>query len=371
MTDQTADLYSTDVNLEELTVEQLVQRLEAMEKNNEQIKRENQLFESHLLRKSKENPRSEEEMQQRMRQLKQRQGDQKPRLSAETKYTIAAEELTSLKENITEGREKSETLLERLKAILEGTDLSIAEIRKEAFDFGRFLSAAENGRIGKYDAEKLSKYMFDKLKQKEQLIDKLQAKNVSLKSAIVKKENQIRTKDDLGEELKFIDFHQLQIENKKHVKDIDDRNEKLLVLKVNSATTVAGLQELKDELQREEKLAAENERKMHAAMTSKIKQMQDIERTEASVQELKNNIKRQEAILVKFKEEKANPLDFVNACNKHLELKKNHKNWRRKIEIAELEGKKAQAILKKHGIPWYDDEDINMDNEPEQVWLCI
>jgi hypothetical protein len=78
-----------------------------------------------------------------------------------------------LKENITEGRDKSETLLERLKAILEGTDLSIAEIRKEAFDFGRFLSAAENGRIGKYDAEKLSKYMFDKLKQKEQLIDKL------------------------------------------------------------------------------------------------------------------------------------------------------------------------------------------------------
>ena len=39
--------------------------------------------------------------------------------------------------------QKSETLLERLKAILEGTDLSIAEIRKEAFDFGRFLSAAE------------------------------------------------------------------------------------------------------------------------------------------------------------------------------------------------------------------------------------
>jgi len=55
-------------------------------------------------------------------------------------------------------------LLERLKAILEGTDLSIAEIRKEGFDFGRFLSAAENGRTGKYDAEKLMKYMEDKFK---------------------------------------------------------------------------------------------------------------------------------------------------------------------------------------------------------------
>jgi hypothetical protein len=124
--------------------------------------------------------------------------------------------------------------------------MSIAEIRKEAFDFGRFLSAAENGRIGKYDAEKLSKYMFDKLKQKEQLIDKLQAKNVSYKASIVKKETQIKHKIEMGEELKFIDFHQLQIENKKHVKDIDDRNNRLLILKVSSANSVGHLQELKD-----------------------------------------------------------------------------------------------------------------------------
>lgn len=75
--------------------------------------------------------------------------------------------MNTLKLNIEECRDKSETLLERLKAILEGTDLSIAEIRKEAFDFGRFLSAAENGRIGKYDADKLSKYIYDKLKQKD------------------------------------------------------------------------------------------------------------------------------------------------------------------------------------------------------------
>ena len=104
------------------------------------------------------------------------------RLTAEQKYEIANTELEMLKQNIEEGREKSETLLERLKAILEGTDLSIAEIRKEAFDFGRFLSAAENGRTGKYDAEKLMKYMEDKFKSKDALIDKLQLKNVSLKT---------------------------------------------------------------------------------------------------------------------------------------------------------------------------------------------
>ena len=137
-----------------------------MEKNNEQIKRENQLFESYILRRQKEDRKTEEEMAQRYKQIKSKYGD-KMQLSAERKYEIASAELQTLKHNIDEGRTKSETLLERLKAILEGTDISIAEIRKEAFDFGRFLSSAENGRIGKYDAEKLTKYIFDNALQKE------------------------------------------------------------------------------------------------------------------------------------------------------------------------------------------------------------
>ncbi len=52
--------------------------------------------------------------------------DRREKLNAEQKYEIANKELETLKYNIEEGREKSETLLERLKAILEGTDLSIA-----------------------------------------------------------------------------------------------------------------------------------------------------------------------------------------------------------------------------------------------------
>jgi hypothetical protein len=110
---------------------------------------------------------SDEDIAERQKKMKQKWADKKPRLTGDQKYEIASTELDTLKANIEEGRDKSETLLERLKAILEGTDLSIAEIRKEAFDFGRFLSAAENGRVGKYDAEKLTKYMYDKLKQKE------------------------------------------------------------------------------------------------------------------------------------------------------------------------------------------------------------
>jgi len=52
----------------------------------------------------------------------------------------------------------------------------------------------------------------------------------------------------MGEDLKFIDFHQLQIENKKFVKDIDDRNKSLLDLKLESTTTVQTLNRIKKSL---------------------------------------------------------------------------------------------------------------------------
>ena len=235
MSQQITDLYS-DIDLESLTVDELVQRLEAMEKNNEQIKRENQLFESYILRSQKEDRKSEEDVQSKYKQIKAKMGD-KWVLSAERKYDIASGELTTLKNNIEEGRTKSETLLERLKAILEGTDISIAEIRKEAFDFGRFLSSAENGRIGKYDAEKLTKYIFDKALQKEAQIEKLTQKNVTLKVAILKAEAQIKQKEEMGDDLKFIDFHQMQIANKKHVKEIEERNRRLIKLKLSAGST--------------------------------------------------------------------------------------------------------------------------------------
>ncbi|MFM7851378.1 MAG: hypothetical protein ACKO96_05520 [Flammeovirgaceae bacterium] len=48
-----------------MSVDELVQKLEQMEKSNEQIKRENQLFESHLIRKSKENAPTDAEMEDR------------------------------------------------------------------------------------------------------------------------------------------------------------------------------------------------------------------------------------------------------------------------------------------------------------------
>lgn len=338
-------------NLQDLKLEELSQRLEAVEKDNEQIKRENQLFQSYILRRTKADHKEideTEDLQKKKQKTRKGQADQPKKLNPEQKYEIANKELETLKFNIEEGREKSETLLERLKAILEGTDLSIAEIRKEAFDFGRFLSAAENGRTGKYDAEKLMKYMDDKFKAKEALIDKLQLKNVSLKTQILKADTQIKHKEEMGDELKFIDFHQLQIENKKHVKDIDERNKKLLALKLNSGKTVQTLNGLKKKLQDALKEQDRIQSEMKIKMQKQEKTVSDIKKTRRVIEKIDINNRQQKGLMEKMRD-MADPFKFVEQKNENRELDNRIKQWERKIEIAEVAAKQARMTIRQHG----------------------
>ena len=90
----------------------------------------------------------------------------------------------------------------------------------------------ENSRTGRIEAERIVKYFEEKLRQKDALIEKYKAKKATLESQIFKTNNQIIKKEEMGDDLKFIDFHQLQIENKKYVKEIDEKNKKLLSLKI-------------------------------------------------------------------------------------------------------------------------------------------
>ena len=51
------------------------------------------------------------------------------------------------------------------------------------------------------------------------MIEKYKNKKQTLATQIVKTNHQIAKKDEMGDELKFIDFHQLQIENRKYLKE--------------------------------------------------------------------------------------------------------------------------------------------------------
>lgn len=159
-----------------------------------------------------------------------------------------------------ESKKRSEKLVDNLRAILEETDLRIAELKKEAYEFKRdIVVGAENMRTGKTVAEKIYRYMEDKLRQKDQVMEKLRLKNATLKAQIAKvgtratttkhsqpgrqavlshpgsgggfgpaagvgvtthgclsvwcvqAEHQLNQKEEMGDILHYIDFHQLQV----------------------------------------------------------------------------------------------------------------------------------------------------------------
>ena len=87
-------------------------------------------------------------------------------------------------------------------------------------------------------AEKVIRYMEEKLRQKDSVVDKLRLKNATLKSQIQKVDLQLRQKEEMGDVLHYIDFHQLGIENKQYMAKIEERNQELLKLKMTTGNTV-------------------------------------------------------------------------------------------------------------------------------------
>lgn len=104
-----------------------------------------------------------------------------------------------------------------------------------------------------------------------------------MKVQILKAETQIKHKDEMGDDLKFIDFHQLQIENKKHVKDIDERNRKMMSLKLNSTNTQHSLTNLKKKLTAAEYRQREIDSTMDIKTKMLAKKKQDVDATKEAI----------------------------------------------------------------------------------------
>ena len=84
----------------------------------EQIRRENLLFESYLIRHSKDLPKEEEleDKKGKGKGRKEKNAEKKQlQLTNEEKYDIANFECEALKKNIDDGRIKSDSILETLR----------------------------------------------------------------------------------------------------------------------------------------------------------------------------------------------------------------------------------------------------------------
>merc|ERR1712086_824417 len=248
-----------------------------------------------------------------------------------------------VQKEVEETKRSSERLIDTLRAVLEETDIRIAELKKDAYEFKRdIVVGAENFRTGKTMAEKVIRYMEDKLRQKDSIIEKLRLKNATLKSQAQKVDAQLRQKEEMGDVLHYIDFHQLQIENKQYVAKIEERNDELLKLKMTTGNTVQVLNNLKRKLNNliSESEWLKNEIKTRTELCAKIKednhQVEDEIGVEAKAHKRLSQQQQDSA-------EMPQVMDYVTQKASMYELQQAVSNWQRKVEISEMAAKTSRA----------------------------
>ena len=106
-------------------------------------------------------------------------------LTTQQKLDIANSEAEAIQKEINETKGNGEKLVDTLKSVIEETDMRVADLKKDAYEFKRdIVVGAENFRTGKTMAEKVIRYMEEKLRQKDSLIEKLKLKNSTIKSQL-------------------------------------------------------------------------------------------------------------------------------------------------------------------------------------------
>uniref|UniRef100_A0A6U5BNP3 Cilia- and flagella-associated protein 263 n=2 Tax=Hemiselmis andersenii TaxID=464988 RepID=A0A6U5BNP3_HEMAN len=319
-----------------------------------ELQRENQLLEmeNNLLSLCSERvlaQASEHEDADKSTRKASRKGGKKERLPLELtlqqKFEIANAEGDQAKAQMEECKNVSEKLIDDLRALLEEADIKLSEISKDSYEFKRDVS---NSAPGKPISEKVLHYLEDKLRTKDSVVDKLTLKNAALKQQILKLENQLQHKEEMGEVLHVIDFDQLKIENQQYLEKIEERNNELLKLKLTTGNIVQTLNASKKRLNR---LMMESEtlKRMileKQALTKKVCEEID------SIEVEKVKVKKANAALHKQIEESGMPevLEYVTQKAAAHQLTKDLNNYERKVEISEMELKRRRVQLRSAGM---------------------
>ena len=234
-------------------------------------------------------------------------------------------------------------MIDTLRAVLEETEIRIGELKRDAYEFKRdVVVGAENSRTGNVMAERVTRYFEDKLKQVDAVLEKLRLKNSTLKSQINKVEHQLSQKEEIGDVLHYIDFHQLQIENKQYVGKIDERNEELLTVKLSTSKTITALTECKRKLT--EKL--EESSWLEKELVSKQATLKKLELEGARVEKesrLEAHKKSRLRQALEEISEMPDVEDYIEQKRHMYDLDTKLKTWIKKVEIIEMAAKKARA----------------------------
>ncbi|CAD7955336.1 unnamed protein product [Amoebophrya sp. A25] len=332
-------------------VGELRAQLEEVERRFEHLNMENEMLADYLLR----NKASEVETAASPGGGKKAgKSPKQSALTLEEKFRIANGEVETLNKDIETTKKASDQNLDVLKALMEETDIRIAEVKRDAYEFRRdIVLGAENPRTGKTMAERVLKYLEDKLTAKDMLINKLLMKNQALKGSIKKAEGQLKSKEEGGDDLQYIDFHQLQIENQQFVLRIEETNHELIQLKRTYGRTVKMLNTVKKKLSQLQSEAAffQDETKEQRAAIQKADL--DLQRVNDEGDRSKKENKRIKVSLknsANMQGEMPQVLDYVNQKAEESEVVSQHKNLVKKLELANVAWKKAKTVARQNNL---------------------
>ncbi len=172
-------------------------------------------------------------------------------LDLSQKYDVVRNELQNANNKWEAFEKTKDEKTDELLATNQEIILNIKDIKMEVYELNRKIDIqSENPKSGKINAEIFHKFFEEKFKKLENYKKKLTEQNVNLMKQIMAARKKIEKKDK-SNELQFIDFHQLQIENKKYVKEVDEKNKLLLKLKMTIGKITQDKNKCKDKLNEE------------------------------------------------------------------------------------------------------------------------
>ena len=265
------------------------------------------------------------------------------RLTIDQKFEIANAVHDEIHSESASSGKCSEKMIDTLRAVLEETEIRIGESKRDAYEFKRdVVVGAGNLRTGNVMAERVTRYFGDKLEQIDTVLEKLRLKNSTLKSQIHKIEHQLSQKEESGDVLHYIDFHQLQIENKQYAAKIHERNDELLLIKFSANKVKLTLTDCKRRLNEksEESSWLQEELKSKEIILSKL-EVESIRLEKESRIEVMKKSRLKKAL--EDVAEMPDIEDYIEQKKEMYDLTSTLKTWAKKVEIIEMAAKKAQV----------------------------
>lgn len=230
-----------------------------------------------------------------------------PVLETVQRYEVARKELEYKHVEWETFEKKKDAKTDKLLATNQEIISSIKAIKLEVFELNKKIDTADSSnKNSKISAEAIEKFFEEKFKKLENIKAKLEEQNKNIMKQIKRAKEKLKDKDK-SNELEFIDFHQLQIENKKYVKEVDEKNKLLLKLKMTIGKITQDKNKNKERLNKEIKsldLTKQNIESKEKQITKTDEKIKTIEQKASGIENKTKNLdsKQKKSVNIEVRE---------------------------------------------------------------------